>query len=589
VIATIPLSASPTASALSPDGSRLYVTAFNSSRVAVIDTDSNTEIASIAVGTNPRDIAVTPDGTHALVTNFVSGTVSVISLATNTVTTTIAGVSNGWSLAVTPDGSTALVTTNGFDRVWIIDLSTNTVVSSIPISGASLDISLNPTGTEAYVALRDSSEVAVIDVASLAVVATIAVGPQPRGITFSEDGARAFVGGLGTSSISVVDTSTRAQVGTIALDAPYASVFTVDDSLYSVSYTTDTLARIDVDSLSVISTVTVGDGPVELTVSDDGTTVYVSNSIGNSISVVSIDQLAELADPSTVPAASVGDSFSFDSGSGGSPAPVYSVSDGALPDGLALDTATGVISGEPTAGGSTTFKISATNAAGTVTEEYTIDVSDLAVLAAPSTVPIAILDEAFTFDSGSGGTPAPVYSVSTGALPAGLLLDSATGIISGEATALGDVTFEISATNAAGTESETYTITVAQRATLAAPASVPDATIGTAYTFDFGTGGSPAPVFAVSSGSLPEGLSLDAGTGVVSGTPTAARASTFSITATNVAGVTSETYVITTAAVPGALAITGADVALPLTGALALLLLGGGLLLVRRRRVRTSH
>ncbi|HWU22856.1 MAG TPA: Ig-like domain repeat protein, partial [Nocardioides sp.] len=58
------------------------------------------------------------------------------------------------------------------------------------------------------------------------------------------------------------------------------------------------------------------------------------------------------------------------------------------------------------------------------------------------------------------------------------------------------------------------------------------ATVGTPYSYTFTASGGPAPTFAVSSGSLPAGLSLTSG-GVLSGTPSASGASTFTVTASN--------------------------------------------------------
>ncbi|WP_404502035.1 fibronectin type III domain-containing protein, partial [Arthrobacter sp. GAS37] len=59
------------------------------------------------------------------------------------------------------------------------------------------------------------------------------------------------------------------------------------------------------------------------------------------------------------------------------------------------------------------------------------------------------------------------------------------------------------------------------------------ATAGAAYSYTFTATGSPAPTFAVSSGALPAGLSLNTSTGILSGTPTTAGPATFTLTATN--------------------------------------------------------
>src|SRR5205823_26583 len=81
------------------------------------------------------------------------------------------------------------------------------------------------------------------------------------------------------------------------------------------------------------------------------------------------------------------------------------------------------------------------------------------------------------------------------------------------------------------------------------PASLPSATVNSPYSATLSaTGGSGTYTFAVTSGGLPLGLTLNATTGLLSGTPTTSRTSTFAITGTdsNTAGLTgSQTYTLT--------------------------------------------
>ena len=82
----------------------------------MIDTATNTVVATVAVGSNPIGVAVTPDGKHVYVTNQASQTVSVIATATNTVVATVPVGSNPFGVAVTPDGKHAYVTNLVPDR-----------------------------------------------------------------------------------------------------------------------------------------------------------------------------------------------------------------------------------------------------------------------------------------------------------------------------------------------------------------------------------------------------------------------------------------------------------------------------------------
>ncbi|HEV2633611.1 MAG TPA: IPT/TIG domain-containing protein [Actinocrinis sp.] len=61
-------------------------------------------------------------------------------------------------------------------------------------------------------------------------------------------------------------------------------------------------------------------------------------------------------------------------------------------------------------------------------------------------------------------------------------------------------------------------------------------TVGKPYTYTYAASGSPAPTYSLASGSLPPGVTLNATTGVLSGTPTAAGAYTFTVTAANGTG-----------------------------------------------------
>ena len=117
----------------------LYVTNFDTAgTVSVIDTATNTVVATVAVGSLPTGVAVTPDGTHVYVANSNDNTVSVIRTATNTVVKTIPVGTFPDYVAVTPDGTKVYVTNSGSNNVSVIHRPGNTVVKTIPVGTAPL-------------------------------------------------------------------------------------------------------------------------------------------------------------------------------------------------------------------------------------------------------------------------------------------------------------------------------------------------------------------------------------------------------------------------------------------------------------------
>jgi YVTN family beta-propeller protein len=148
VVATIPVGAAPLGVAITPDGTRAYVTNFSSARVSVIDTTTNTVVAMIPMD-NPDGIAITPDGTRAYVTRELDDVVSVIDTATNTVVAGIpvevaGNVATPVRVAITPDGARAYVTNESADNVSVIDTATNTVNTTIPVSFEPFGIAITP-------------------------------------------------------------------------------------------------------------------------------------------------------------------------------------------------------------------------------------------------------------------------------------------------------------------------------------------------------------------------------------------------------------------------------------------------------------
>jgi hypothetical protein len=131
-------------------------------------------------------------------------------------------------------------------------------------------------------------------------------------------------------------------------------------------------------------------------------------------------------------------------------------------------------------------------------------------------------------------------------LPAGLSLDPSTGHITGTPTDGGTFTFRVSVSNEFGYADQYFTIAIAG-APAFATTSLPGGTAGSAYSTTLSASG--GATFSVVGSSLPAGLSLSSA-GVLSGTPTTAGNTTFTVRATNAFGTTDEVLTLGVGAAP---------------------------------------
>lgn len=140
------------------------------------------------------------------------------------------------------------------------------------------------------------------------------------------------------------------------------------------------------------------------------------------------------------------------------------------------------------------------------------------------------------------GTAPVTFTVLAGTLPPGLTLDS-TGQYSGTPTTAGSYSFTIRANNRGGSADQMYSQSILQRPSITAPATpLADSVGGAANSTTFTATGTTPITWSVSAGALPPGMTLDAATGVYSGTPTSPGNFSFTITATNAAGADSDAY-----------------------------------------------
>src|SRR5664280_499629 len=407
-------------------------------------------------------------------------------------------------------------------------------------------------------------------------------GALPKGITFTDNGngtatlagtAASGSGGLYPITIMATSTSgTATQVFTLTnAEAPtitsasttsfstgVAGTYTVTTTGYPAPSLTEsgTLPAGLTFTDNGNGTATVAGTPATGTAGSYPVTISATNISGSTAKLA----LAVTVTASAAPVITSGATAYFTLNSGGAfavsttgaPAPAITEV-GALPAGLTftdLGNGSALLSGTPTATGTTTLTVTAANGlTPNATQTLTVIVGQgPAITSAASAT--ATVGTAFTFTVTTTGYPAPSLGES-GALPSGLTFvnnGNGTATISGTPTTASASTLSLTATNATGTVTQTYglTVTAAPVAPKFTSAGSATGVVGTAFSFTVTTTGSPTAAIT-ETGTVPTGVlftNKGDGTAAITGTPTTAGTSTLTLTAKNASGTTTATLSI---------------------------------------------
>lgn len=156
---------SPVDLALSPDGQWLVTANETSDTVSLVRTSDGRRVDEIACGRHPADIEFCPDGRTILVTGTWSGDVTILSLVDGHLQ--LAGTINvgyePWGLAVAPEGDRAFVGLVATGQVAEIDVPTRRLVRCFDVGNWPRYLTLSPDGSRLAVGCAGDGRIVVID------------------------------------------------------------------------------------------------------------------------------------------------------------------------------------------------------------------------------------------------------------------------------------------------------------------------------------------------------------------------------------------------------------------------------------------
>ena len=240
--------------------------------------------------------------------------------------------------------------------------------------------------------------------------------------------------------------------------------------------------------------------------------------------------------------ATVGQNYSYVVSATGNPTPTFALTAG--PPGMTLDATSGQIAWTPAAAGSFNVSIRASNSQGEDVQSFTIMASLPLVAPNITSNPIrnATTGQNYSYNVNASGNPNPVYGLTTA--PAGMTINAANGVIDWTPPEPGTFAVTVEASNSAGNDTQSFDIAVSEPLSAPTITSSPSTQtfVGQEYTYDVEATGNPAPTFLLTS--APEGMTIDAASGLITWMPNATGTFNVAVRASNSRGSASQLFSI---------------------------------------------
>ncbi|ADU31313.1 YncE family protein [Evansella cellulosilytica] len=194
-----------------PSGEFLYVSLMgglgeDGGVLAVVDTNTFTEIARITTDDGPAHVSVTNDGAQIWVANVNGNSISVVDAYTYQVLATIPVGEVPNEVAVSPTMDFAYSANVRSNTISVIDMVRFEVIEEIQVGEGVHGVTVSPDGKQVWTANNHSNDVSVIDVETLSVVKTIETASYANHISFSPNGEFAFVTHRESNNLVIIDT-----------------------------------------------------------------------------------------------------------------------------------------------------------------------------------------------------------------------------------------------------------------------------------------------------------------------------------------------------------------------------------------------
>jgi YVTN family beta-propeller protein len=244
--------------------------------LSVIDSQNYREISRTHIGRGPHHLIGTPDGRTLIIAMSGSNELVLIDRATGVEKQRMTA-SDPYQIGFSPDGKWFVAASLRLDRIDIYDGATFQLMHRLPASTMPSHIAFSPDSKTVFVTLQGTSGLTSIDLASGKVNWTQPVGRQPAGIITRPNG-NLLVGVMGSDYIAEVDPANGNVVRKVVAGNGTHNFLVSPDgkTLYVTNRVAGTISVLDADTLDVQKTLQAPGGPDDMALSPDGQELWIT-------------------------------------------------------------------------------------------------------------------------------------------------------------------------------------------------------------------------------------------------------------------------------------------------------------------------
>lgn len=256
--------------------------------ISILDQASFQEIRRFPVLREPHHLVLTPDRSELVVGDSGGNELLFLDPATGELKRRVR-LSNPYHLAYSPDGTKLVVTSLRRDQVDVYDAATLALLRRFPMHDMPSHLAFSPDSRRVFITLQGTRDIAAIDLERLELVFRAQVGPQPAGIAWTPANML-LVGIMGRDHVAVVNPDDGQLVRTVATGRGAHAVFPSPDGklFYVTNRVGNTITVIDGTSLEVVRTLNAPGGADCIDFSLDGRFLWFTKRWAQRVGVIDL-------------------------------------------------------------------------------------------------------------------------------------------------------------------------------------------------------------------------------------------------------------------------------------------------------------